>query len=351
MNSIIEQIHHEASTAEMKLLENAKQILSDAQNTDVIESVEELKTLGFTSFKQARQLEPEELERVKELQAIINKYRKIAFNYKFMTDDAVFELCKKFGLVQAPVNTYIDSIPMKNQKDVIEFSRNAKVKPFLESLFMETLDVTEFAVKVDGKNKKWDFAKNYGNQKLSKRAAWEPIKTVIAKWDSYQRSAGAWRTEGMTGILAHEGGRLNKKVLDKYAEMFVSAFKVLYAREFINDKDILDFAQGEGEIAKKDFGMHPVLIESIARLQKGMTEHKIELKIIAPKHMLKLEGFEIDQKFRVVPEGIRVEAPDVEKWFRDDDPIIQAKVTGGWLNVTAWGDEANMPGVANEILN
>jgi len=33
MNSIIEQIHYEASTAEMKLLENAKQILSDAQDT------------------------------------------------------------------------------------------------------------------------------------------------------------------------------------------------------------------------------------------------------------------------------------------------------------------------------
>ncbi len=351
MNSIIEQIHYEASTAEMKLLENAKQILSDAQDTKVIESVEELKSLGFTSFKQARQLEPKELERVKELQAIITKYREIAFNYKFMTEDAVFELCKKFGLVQAPVNIYIDSIPVKNQKDLIAFSRDEKVKPFLESLFMESLDVTEFSIKVDGENRTWDFAKAYGNKKLTKKAAWEPIKTVIAKWESYQRSAGSRSTEGMTGILEHEGGKLNKKVLDKYAEMFLSAFKVLHAHKFINNSDVMGFAKKEGAIAKESLGMHPVLIEAVARLQKGMTEHKIELKIIAPKHMLKLEGFEIDQKFRVVPEGFRVEAPAVDKWFRDDDPIIQAKVNGGWLNVTAWGDEANMPGVANEVLN
>ncbi|MDG1949855.1 MAG: hypothetical protein P8J32_03485 [bacterium] len=343
MNSIIEQIHHEASTAQQKLLKDAKQILFQSQDEKVVEQVEELKTLGFTSFKQARLFEPEELERIKELRDQIATYRD-SFDYKFMTDDAVYELCKKFGLLQAPVNIYTDSIPMENQKDVINFSRDERVKPFLENLFMETLEVVEFKIKINGKSQSWDFAALLGEEKLTKRKAWTPIKTVLGKWDSYQKTEG-WTTRGMTGILDSEGGKLNKKVLDKYCDMFLSNFKVLYKHGFITDADIEGYGRGEGAIAQQDLGIHPVLIESIARLKAGMAEKKIELRIIAPKHMLNLKGFEVNERFKAVPEGIRLAGPDVKEWFRDDDPIIQAKVKGGWLNVTAWGDEAELPGV------
>jgi hypothetical protein len=343
MNSIIQQIHHEASTAQQTLLTEAKQILFEAQDKKVVDQVEELKSLGFTSFKQARLFEPEELDRIKKLRNQIDIYRN-SFDYKFMTDDAVVELCKKFGLIQAPVSIYTDNIPMTNQKDVIDFSRNKTVKKFLESLFMETLDIAEFKIKIDGKHRSWSFAENFGAEKLSKKAAWEPIKTVLAKWDSFQTSSN-FTTRGMIGILDHEGGSLNTKVLTKYADIFVTAFKVLYKHGYVTDADISGFASGKGTIAQQDFGIHPVLIESVARLKAGMADKKIELRIIAPMHMLNLKGYEINERFKAVPEGLKLAGPDVDKWFRDDDPIIQAKVNGGWLNVTAWGDEAELPGV------
>ena len=343
MNSIIQQIHHEASTAQQKLLKEAKQILFDSKDKQVLEQVEELKNLGFTNFKQARLFEPEELERIKELRDQIDTYRS-SFDYKFMTDDAVYELCKKFGLLQAPVSIYTDSIPMKNQKDVIAFSRDERVKPFLENLFMETLEIVSFKIRINNKNREWDFAALLGTKGLTESKAWQPIKTALGNWDSFEKTEG-WTTRGKTGILDHEGGRLTPKVLDKYTDMFLSNLKVLYKHGFITDADIRGYGRGEGAIAEQDLGIHPVLVESIARLKAGMAEKRIELRIIAPKHMLNLKGFEINERFKAVPEGVRLAGPDVKEWFRDDDPIIQAKVKGGWINVTAWGDEAELPGV------
>lgn len=342
MNSIIQQIHHEASTSEQVLLERADAILSNAKDETFLNKVSELQELGFTQFQEARELQPKEIERVKAIQQHIANYRALSDKYKFMTDEAVTELCRKFGLVQAPVNTYKAGIPIKNQNDIIEFAKFEPVKPYLQSLWLGTLDVTEFSINLNDKKLKWNFPQMMNEAKLSEKKAWAPIVEIIKHWDSYTETTG-WMTRGMTGIFEKEGGKLTKEVVEKYASMFVSAMKVMLHQGILSASDFEEFTKGEGEIAKQDLGMHPILLEAVGRVRKGIKERRMEFRIVAPLHMLNMDGHEVNENFKVVPIGMKLEAPRVKEWFRQDDPIVQVKVDGGWLNITAWGDEADLP--------
>lgn len=345
MNTIIEQIHNEASTAEQKLLLNAEQVLFESKDSNLVDRVNQLKDLGFKNFKQAKMMEPQELEKIKNLRDTIKTYRN-SFDYKFMTDDAVFELCRKFGLVQSPVHLYTDSIPQKNQKEIIEFSKNESVKPFIENTFMDTLDVSSFDLKINGKKISWNFHKNFHDDTIKERKAWEPIKTILSNWESKETSEG-WYTKINEGIIRSEGGKMTEKILEKYSEVIVSALKVLYKHKFIDDNDFRLFSKGEGRILNQGFEINSALVEAVSKIKEQMSSDSIELRIIAPKHMLDLSGYEIDGKLKVVPEGIKLSSPDIKEWFRDDDPIIQAKVQGGWVNVTAWGPEEHLPEIKN----
>jgi len=64
-----------------------------------------------------------------------------------------------------------------------------------------------------------------------------------------------------------------------------------------------------------------------------------------------LDEYDINDSCQAIPKGYEYTAPAVKEWFEKDDPIVQVKVKGGWLNITAWGAEAEHPEVFNETLN
>ena len=347
-NSIIEQIHHEASTAEQALLKEADRILKQASNTETVGRVKELQALGFQNFKEAVELSPEEVARVKKLQELIGLYRIQAPTCKFMTDEAVKELCEKYGLVQAPVGIYIDRIPERNQKEILDFKIDSQ---FLRNSFMETVEVATFQTNRNGKKQTYNFAKALGKKKdkrIGKRAL-EAIAFIVTNWNDVNERTGR-RTERRTGLVSSESGTM-QEITRKYSNIALSALKVALAHEAITVEQMTPGALAYDSTIFEQFGNHPIIFDAVGRLKEGMKSEQMELRIIAPKHMLKLEGYEINEYCQAIPEGYEMTSPNVKHWFEQDDPIVQAKVEGGWLNITAWGAEAEHPESFNEQLN
>lgn len=119
----VEKIHHEVDTAQERLLESALKTLSeirDEKTTYIEGKAERLKKLGFSSsplvIKNEKQKETRErLKKSTQKKAdyILYYKRKYPF-HKFLTEEELERICKKYSLIYAPVSNYVKDIPEKN---------------------------------------------------------------------------------------------------------------------------------------------------------------------------------------------------------------------------------------------
>lgn len=116
---LIEKIHAEFDTAQERLLNEAKAILSNQSQT-LVSIADRLKNVGFVNTPtakkgtEAKQLLVESTEQAK----IIEHYK---FTYpflKFLTESELDRICKKYDLVYASVDRYIKEVPEKNLRDI-----------------------------------------------------------------------------------------------------------------------------------------------------------------------------------------------------------------------------------------
>lgn len=118
---VIAEIHDAFDKSTDELLREAKKILAEAQDTA---KGEKLRELGFYSSKPSIEASYHiSLKQKNEaLAQSIEYFRTFYPNYKFINEERVSEICKKYGLVCGYAYWYKGDVPEKNLKELEQFS-------------------------------------------------------------------------------------------------------------------------------------------------------------------------------------------------------------------------------------
>lgn len=120
---VVAKIHNEFMTTGERLLKEAKDIIYNYEIKDA-EKVERLKKIGFSKSRQVRDTEKAVRQKEDaEARAKIVEYYSVKYPmYKFITEDAVTAICKKYSLVMGEIRLYKGFVPEKNLLDIEKFS-------------------------------------------------------------------------------------------------------------------------------------------------------------------------------------------------------------------------------------
>lgn len=123
----ITAIHEEFRTAGDKLYNEAKQIINSIKilNED---KVKRLKSLGFTSTKEVREAEGILNKRKMSENRLkdVTYYRENYPMQKFITEDQVKEICRKYGLIYHRIGAYTGFVPESKLKLMEAFELRKK---------------------------------------------------------------------------------------------------------------------------------------------------------------------------------------------------------------------------------
>lgn len=158
---VIAEIHNEFDTVTDKLLAEAKEILSGIKD---VNKGERLKALGFTCSKAAAEAAGEILKRDKNMQIAenIEYFRMYYPNNKFITEEKVAEICKKYRLLLGLAHWYSGDVPEKNLQEIERFKLRE------EDFFVHTIQKFEH----DGKK-----YVGYSKQDIYGRPNWVSLDT------------------------------------------------------------------------------------------------------------------------------------------------------------------------------
>ncbi len=120
-NQTITEIHETFNNAGEKLLKNALEILN-ADGTSIAEKSERLKKAGFTKSIEVQKWDKTKITH--ELAKLIQHYQVHYPNNKFITEDQVKLICRKYNLVCAPTERYTGFVPETKLKLIESFSLN-----------------------------------------------------------------------------------------------------------------------------------------------------------------------------------------------------------------------------------
>jgi hypothetical protein len=104
--NIVEQIHREFYTASDEIVKFS-----------IPEKAKILHSLGFTSSEDAKDFD---VEREK-LRDLVLHYQCRYLNNKFITDEAVQKICKKYNLICGPVSVYTGKVPDSKLREISRF--------------------------------------------------------------------------------------------------------------------------------------------------------------------------------------------------------------------------------------
>ena len=153
-NQIVEEIHAEFDSVEDRLLQQALLILNELKITPEMEvetKAKRLSILGFTNTPSVKQADEIIREKEKVSQQIVKTksdaelIQHYKFNYptlRFLTEDELDKICKKYGLIYAPVKNFIKDVPDKNIRE-IETAPLLKVEDREEPNYI-TVKINEF---------------------------------------------------------------------------------------------------------------------------------------------------------------------------------------------------------------
>lgn len=123
--SIDAQIYNDVYSAQELLLQEAKSILEKAidVNEEKYVLLEEMNRLGFANAEEVKAFNEykDKLKYESEISEAIEYYKKTYPLNRFIDMKSVNVICEKYGLVLSTVNNYIAEIPLKNQKEIVNF--------------------------------------------------------------------------------------------------------------------------------------------------------------------------------------------------------------------------------------
>ena len=116
---LIAEIHETFNTAGDKILASALEIINKGEAKQ-IEKAERLKKVGFRQSNEIKKWE--HIKMTKDLAALIQYYQMNYPNNKFITEEQVSAICKKYNLSCGPVDRYKGFVPETKLKMVEDFS-------------------------------------------------------------------------------------------------------------------------------------------------------------------------------------------------------------------------------------
>jgi len=122
MEKTIRKIHKKFDTASEKLLAEAKAIVSAPVVNDT-KTIERLHKIGFNTAKPIKDAEEmfKRQEKAKETIEAIEYYQLHYPNYKFISEEQIQAICKKYGLLYGESKNYLGAIPEKNLTEIEAF--------------------------------------------------------------------------------------------------------------------------------------------------------------------------------------------------------------------------------------
>lgn len=118
----VEQIHNEFESASDKLLEEAEAMLKTIDLSGS-EKASRLEKLGFKLNKEVTRVKQEvgKKKMSESHKELVIYYKEVYPNNKFITEEQVAEICKKYGLVCGLTEKYIGFVPEKNLLEMEAF--------------------------------------------------------------------------------------------------------------------------------------------------------------------------------------------------------------------------------------
>lgn len=110
--TLVVEIHHEFDAVQDRLLSEAKAVI--AKSSEPLAN--RLAAAGFVNTPTAKQLPA--LVQSKEQAELIQYYQQNYPFQKFLTEQELDRICKKYNLIYAPVANYIKDVPEKNLSDI-----------------------------------------------------------------------------------------------------------------------------------------------------------------------------------------------------------------------------------------
>lgn len=144
-SELIKRIHIDFDTEVDNILREARIARPTVDiKSDLEDKAKRLKRLGFynsSSVTELQKLEEEKSKRYQEqkkkdeLVEAVNYFSFKYPNYKFITEEGIQKICKKYGLVYSDVSNYIGDVPEKNIRHIEKFSIDDKDKVYEIQLY------------------------------------------------------------------------------------------------------------------------------------------------------------------------------------------------------------------------
>lgn len=331
----IKDIHDDFKNVDVNL---AKNLIKPSEAE--MARINKMRELGFTNFKEAKDLDPKKIKAQNDKLALIEKYRVLAPQYKFIPKDDWIALCNKYGLIWGDSNLYTESIPVDIQEKIIAFN---------------IADNSVLAVKAADdydNDDDWDefehFSINntgFGTPKDFRDLEWRTMKGEVFKVRNIEDSH-------LLNLLNFTLSNSNSSTRNMYS-VFVSEFlcrkgSIVYSEKGVEfelnfSKKTLPFWIGSVNVKE--------VTQTIEKNYVDPTRAKIDPRFVicAAKHMFNLTRKTVDSKtMEILPIPRPLPRRD---FFMDDDPIVAVETVDGFLMVGAWGDEANHSEAINHFLN
>lgn len=119
---IVEQIHKEFNTASDDAYNEALSIINGT-STEALEKIEKLKRFGFTKSSDITGTKKQvaAFHASKKRSEMLTYYREKYPQYKFISNEDVVRICKKYALLCGPTSSFVGSVPDKNLKEIEKF--------------------------------------------------------------------------------------------------------------------------------------------------------------------------------------------------------------------------------------
>ena len=287
-NITVEQIHNEFNTACDRLLKEAYDIIAKADEK-VISKGNDLRQLGFSNAVGVKEaiLAKNITDKQKVIANLIKSYERISHLYKFITRSEVEKLCAKYNLVCGPLNCYTGFVPQKNLDEYKAFVK-----------FIDNMS---------------------SSYRYDKPKGLEDFKTPLIIHEEHSKIITSYKKLDSGNSITQEDSFLIEKLM---AAGEVYYYLYGYAHNIVYYKD-------GSRIVKQ--------VESCTCI-----EHK-GYSICAPVKDMNLGKSIAPPKSRIFGSPVEMKAYP--------DPVILKAVKGGYLIVTAWGEEASDPIVVNQNNN
>lgn len=197
---VVKDIHNEFNIAGERLLQESLAILKQEEKKDLRKG-ELLNSAGFINSVQSGEFAKsiEVSENARFVASIVTKYKQMFPCHKFIKNDDVLKINKKYNLNIAETEDFIGFVPQKNLDDIHSFKNNHKLVN--KRYFIESIDIFKMALWISfAKNKFQNYLKsiNYTVVAESKRHAESLVYGICAKFSNTSHNSEYISIHGIT---------------------------------------------------------------------------------------------------------------------------------------------------------